>query len=74
MAQTHFGYQTVDERDKVERVRALAGRAESLTRAASTERRTRAQAAARREQLRREAQVGAAAAAGLWFFVLRKRK
>ncbi len=46
-----------------ERVRALAGRAESLTRAASTERRTRAQAAARREQLRREAQVGAAAAA-----------
>ncbi len=38
-----------------ERARALAGRADSLTRAASAERQARARAAARREQLRREA-------------------
>jgi chromosome segregation protein len=43
-----------------ERARALAGRAESLTRAAEAERAARAKAAARREQLRREAEVAAA--------------
>jgi chromosome segregation protein len=43
-----------------ERARALAGRAESLTRAAEAERSARAKAAARREQLRREAEVAAA--------------
>jgi chromosome segregation protein len=49
-----------------ERARALAGRAESLVRAAEAERAARAKAAARREQLRREAEVAAAvqAAAG----------
>jgi chromosome segregation protein len=50
-----------------ERARALAGRAESLTRAAEAERSARAKAAARREQLRREAEVAAAVqAAALW--------
>jgi chromosome segregation protein len=43
-----------------ERARALAGRAESLSRAAEAERAARAKAAARREQLRREAEVAAA--------------
>ncbi|MCA0296699.1 MAG: chromosome segregation protein SMC [Actinobacteria bacterium] len=43
-----------------ERARALAGRAESLLRAAGAERDARAKAAARREQLRREAEVAAA--------------
>jgi chromosome segregation protein len=43
-----------------ERARALAGRAESLTRAAQAERDARAKAAARREQLRREATTAAA--------------
>jgi len=43
-----------------ERARALAGRAESLTRAAEAERAARAKAAARREQLRREAEIAAA--------------
>lgn len=43
-----------------ERARALAGRAESLIRAAQAERDARAQAAARREQLRREAQTAEA--------------
>jgi chromosome segregation protein len=43
-----------------ERARALAGRAESLTRAAQAERDARAKAAARREQLRREAETAAA--------------
>ncbi|PKQ30975.1 MAG: chromosome segregation protein SMC [Actinobacteria bacterium HGW-Actinobacteria-2] len=43
-----------------ERARALAGRVESLTRAAQAERDARAQAAARREQLRREAETAAA--------------
>ncbi|MFT3833623.1 MAG: chromosome segregation protein SMC [Micropruina sp.] len=38
-----------------ERARALAGRADSLIRAATAERQARARAAARREQLRREA-------------------
>ncbi len=43
-----------------ERARAFAGRAESLTRAAEAERSARAKAAARREQLRREAATAAA--------------
>ncbi len=43
-----------------ERARALAGRADSLGRAAEAERSARARAAARREQLRREAVVAAA--------------
>ncbi len=43
-----------------ERARALAGRAESLSRAAQAERDARAKAAARREQLRREAETAAA--------------
>ena len=43
-----------------ERARALAGRAESLLRAAAAERAARDRAAARREQLRREAEVAAA--------------
>ncbi len=47
-----------------ERARALAGRAESLTRAAEAERAARAKAAARREQLRREAEVAAAVQVG----------
>jgi len=49
-----------------ERARALAGRAESLTRAATAERQARERAAARRDQMRREAEdaraVGTAAA------------
>ena len=50
-----------------ERARALAGRAESLTRAAEAERAARAKAAARREQLRREAEVaGAVQVAAVW--------
>lgn len=50
-----------------ERARALAGRAESLTRAAEAERSARAREAARREQLRREAEVAAAVqAAAAW--------
>ncbi|MCA0307602.1 MAG: chromosome segregation protein SMC [Actinobacteria bacterium] len=50
-----------------ERARALAGRAESLLRAAEAERAARAKAAARREQLRREAEVAAAVqAAAEW--------
>lgn len=50
-----------------ERARALAGRAESLTRAAEAERAARAKAAARREQLRREAEVaGAVQVAAEW--------
>ena len=50
-----------------ERARALAGRAESLLRAARAERTARAEAAARREKLRREAEVAqAAAAASEW--------
>ncbi|HET9858773.1 MAG TPA: chromosome segregation protein SMC [Nocardioidaceae bacterium] len=43
-----------------ERARALAGRADSLTRAAQTERDARAKAAARRERLVREGQVAEA--------------
>jgi chromosome segregation protein len=43
-----------------ERARALAGRADSLTRSAQAEREARERAAARREQLRREATVAAA--------------
>lgn len=43
-----------------ERARALAGRAESLSRAAEAERAARAKAAARREQLRREAETAKA--------------
>ena len=46
-----------------ERARALAGRADSLLRAARAERNARAEAAARREKLRREAEVARAAAA-----------
>nr|WP_300146498.1 chromosome segregation protein SMC [Propionicimonas sp.] len=50
-----------------ERARALAGRAESLVRAAEAERAARAKAAARREQLRREAEVaGAVQVAAGW--------
>jgi chromosome segregation protein len=50
-----------------ERARALAGRAESLTRAAQAERDARAKAAARREQLRREAQIaGSVQRAAQW--------
>ncbi len=50
-----------------ERARALAGRAESLTRAAEAERAAQALAAARREQLRREAEVaGAVQSAAAW--------
>jgi chromosome segregation protein len=50
-----------------ERARALAGRAESLVRAAEAERAARAKAAARREQLRREAEVaGAVQLAAAW--------
>lgn len=50
-----------------ERARALGGRADSLTRAARAERDARAQAAARREQLRREAEVaGAVQTAAGW--------
>ncbi len=50
-----------------ERARALAGRAESLLRAARAERNARAEAAARREKLRHEAEVArAAAAASEW--------
>ncbi|QIK73134.1 chromosome segregation protein SMC [Propioniciclava coleopterorum] len=45
-----------------ERARALAGRAESLLRAARTERAAREQAAAKRERLRREGEVARAAA------------
>ncbi len=44
-----------------ERARALAGRADSLVRAAQAERQVREKAAARREQLLREAEVAAAA-------------
>ncbi|WP_338315694.1 chromosome segregation protein SMC [Streptomyces bohaiensis] len=47
-----------------ERVRGLTGRAEGLLRAASAERESRARADRRRRQLRREAAVGAAVAAG----------
>ncbi|HYP44379.1 MAG TPA: chromosome segregation protein SMC [Propionibacteriaceae bacterium] len=43
-----------------ERVRALAGRADGLTRAARAERQARASAAARRERLKREATAAAA--------------
>ena len=43
-----------------ERARAFAGRADSLLRAAEAERSARAKAAARREQLRREAEVAKA--------------
>lgn len=43
-----------------ERVRALAGRADSLLRSARTERAAREQAAAKRERLRREAEVARA--------------
>ena len=46
-----------------ERARALAGRADSLLRAARAERNARAEAAARRERLRREAEVARAVAA-----------
>ena len=50
-----------------ERARALAGRADSLLRAARAERNARAEAAARRERMRREAEVArAAAAASEW--------
>lgn len=50
-----------------ERARALAGRAESLSRAAEAERSAQALAAARREQLRREAEIaGAVQAAASW--------
>ncbi len=50
-----------------ERARALAGRAESLTRAAQAERDARARAEARREQLRREAEIaGAVRTAAGW--------
>lgn len=50
-----------------ERARALAGRADSLTRAATAERQARARAAARREQLRREAaDARAVAQAATW--------
>ena len=47
-----------------ERIRALAGRAEQLTRAAAQERAARARAAARRERQAREAGVAVAVAAG----------
>jgi chromosome segregation protein len=47
-----------------ERIRALAGRAEQLTRAAEQERTARARAAARRERQAREARVALAVAAG----------
>ncbi|MET1004930.1 MAG: AAA family ATPase, partial [Propionibacteriaceae bacterium] len=43
-----------------ERVRALAGRADGLSRAAQSERQARAKAQARRERLQREAKVAAA--------------
>jgi chromosome segregation protein len=50
-----------------ERARALAGRAESLSRAAEAERAARAKAAARREQLQREAEIARAVqAAAAW--------
>jgi chromosome segregation protein len=52
-----------------ERARALAGRAESLTRAAQAERDARAKAAARREQLRREAEVAAAVQTGATWLI-----
>ncbi|MBA3021017.1 chromosome segregation protein SMC [Propionicimonas sp.] len=52
--EARLGLRTVEER-----ARALAGRAESLTRAAQAERDARAKAAARREQLRREAETAA---------------
>jgi chromosome segregation protein len=47
-----------------ERVRALAGRADTLRRAARAERDARAQAHARRERMRREAQTAAAVRSG----------
>lgn len=47
-----------------EQVRALAGRADGLSRAAATERQSRAKAAAKAEQLRREAAVAEAVHAG----------
>jgi chromosome segregation protein len=47
-----------------ERVRAIAGQAERLERAAAKERQERARAAARRERLAREAEVAKAVAAG----------
>ncbi|MFF7638171.1 chromosome segregation protein SMC [Kitasatospora sp. NPDC008050] len=47
-----------------ERVRSLAGRAESLDRAARAERETRARAAERRRRAERDAQVAGAVAAG----------
>src|SRR5262249_14986328 len=47
-----------------ERIRALAGRAEQLTRAAAQERAGRARAAARRERQAKEARVAVAVAAG----------
>ncbi|MEV7669100.1 AAA family ATPase [Streptomyces albidoflavus] len=47
-----------------ERVKALAGRADGLDRAASAERETRARAERRRARLRHEARVAAAVAAG----------
>ena len=51
-----------------ERVRALAGRADALRRAAENERQSRAKALARRERLRREAAVAARCTppAGCW--------
>lgn len=50
-----------------ERVRALAGRADSLSRAAFMERQARAKAEARAQQLRREAQAAVAVqAAAVW--------
>ena len=54
-----------------ERARALAGRADSLIRAAQAERQARQQAAQRREQLLREAEVAkAAAAASDWLLTI----
>ena len=53
--EARLGLRTVEER-----ARALAGRAESLTRSAQAEREARERAAVRREQLRREAVVAAA--------------
>ena len=51
-------------RTQEERARALAGRSETLRRAARAERDARAQAHARRERMRREARVAAAVEAG----------
>ena len=64
--EARLGLRTVEER-----VRGLAGRAESLRRAAEAERQARAKAEQRREELQREAEVArAAATASEWLLAV----